>query len=217
MLKKCGNSSSEFSLQLLYSLNVTAKLIFHSKSESLKTLLKDEKFKEISHMSKKLKNGYSFSICNLSNQMDWNPLETVANLKILATKYGGYLIECGYCIYLKISLDSEFKLCKRNVIKTQMKKVREIMKQELKKLVTKNVKRKLRRIDLFYYILNESVKHSKDLKDRSSFVQSHIREYFKRDEDSFVEDFIGLDNFKKSLPLDFIEKEGNICYLCNMN
>ena len=83
-----------------------------------------------------------------------------------------------------------------------MEDVHKNMKILLKKTVKKNLERKLRRLDLFYYILDQALRKfpcDQQTSERSQYVQKKIEKYFEMDELKFVNENIGWENLKKYL------------------
>jgi CRISPR/Cas system CSM-associated protein Csm2 small subunit len=193
-----------FNLEVIYTLCVTAKITFRHKSDSIEKIKTDLNFKRIQKYSKSIKNGYSFNVSYLSNAMKWHPLDTIAKLNQITQRHNGFLIKTGYGIYLKIHSKEESQNLK-------MKEVYEEMRTVLKFSVHKNLERKLRRLDLFYYILDQALRQfpeEHETNKRSQYVQRNIEKYFEMDEINFVTDHIGWDNLKKTLPLQFLSKKG---------
>lgn len=187
-----------FALEVVYTLCVTAKITFRSKSDSLQFLLKDPQFQQIQNFGKKIKNGVSFNVNSVANAMNWDPLTVIARLNRLARKFHGFLIKTGYAVYVQFG-DSE--------VPTEMADMRQEMKRVLKESVQHNLKRRLRRLDLFYFILDEALKRfssETQTDERSRFIQSQIEKYFQMDELEFVDKQIGWDTLKNSLPLEFL-------------
>lgn len=203
-----------FKFEVIYTLSVNAKIVFRAKSESIKTIKKDPKFIKLQNLARSSKNAYLFNICAVSNEMNWHPLETIAKLNALAVEYDGFLIKTGYAIYLKIKEEKANQ--EKEKISLKMENVHKNMKSLLKLKVKKHLERKLRRLDLFYYILDQALKKfplDEQTAEKSQFVQRKIEKYFSMDELKFVNDFIGWENLKKSLPLEFIEKKGFYIYI----
>ena len=203
-----------FKFEVIYTLSVNAKIVFRSKSESFKTIKKDPKFKQLQSLAKVSKFGYLFNICTVANAMNWHPLEAIAKLNSLAVDYDGYLIKTGYAIYLKINEEKAGPGNEKMPLK--MAHVHKDMYILLKKTVKEHLERKLRRLDLFYYILDQALKKfplDEQTAEKSQFVQKKIEKYFSMDELKFVNDYIGWENLKKSLPLEFMDQKGFFIFL----
>ena len=197
-----------FKLEVLYTLCVTAKITFRHKSDSFEYLAKDEEFKKIQKFGKKVKNGFSFNVNCLTNAMRSDPLTTIAKLNRLARKYHGFLIKTGYAVYVRFDIERSPT--------TKTADIRAEMKRVLREAVKQNLERKLRRLDLFYFILDEALKKfslETQTAERSQFIQSKIEKYFQMDELDFVEKHIGWDVLRNSLPLEFLPVESE----CRVN
>jgi hypothetical protein len=198
-----------FDFEVIYTLCITAQVTFRSKAEGIKAIKKDPLFLKIRDLGRSIKNGISFNVKNVVNLMNWHPLEAISKLNSLALKYNGFLMKSGYAIYLKIH-DSTKKL------KLRMEDIYSEMQKVLVKTVEENLIRKLRRLDIFYYILDQGLKKfpsDSETEQRSLFVQKNIEQYFKMDELDFVKEKIGWENLTKSLPLEFLSKSGKFNFI----
>lgn len=199
LLRNFSIETEEFNFKVLYTLCINVQIKFAKKSNGYQEMQKDPDFQFIQSGGRKVTNGISFSILDLSNSKKWSIMETIAYLEQLAEKHRGYSIKTGYGIYFKI--ESSLPISKLN----------HLLKSYLQKVVKHNLQTRLLRIDLFYYILNGAIKHSDDNSLQSEFVQNHIKEYFKRDEKSFLEDYIKKKELQRSVPLEYITESGINC------
>ena len=194
-----------FDFEVIYTLCTTAQISFRMKSDGLKLIKKDPEFKKICGMGRNLKNGVSFNITAISNSMNWHPLESISRLNRLALRYNGFLIKSGYSIYLKIDSSSKDE-------NLDMPTIYEKMLEVLKATVHGNLERKLRRLDIFYYILDQALKKypsSHQTEERSKSIQGDIEKYFNMDELDYVKTEIGWDRLTRCLPLEFLPLQGN--------
>lgn len=201
-----------FAIQLIFTLPVNIKIAFRAKADGLEEIKKDEFFKRIASIARKNKNGFAFNLSALANHLGKNPLQVVAEMEKLSRKFSAFCIKSGYGIYVKVTPENQsYKKSGKDRLRAHCEFGDKIL-TGLKKAVRLALRRHLRRIDLFYFIIQKAIRESKDVGKRSDMVQESIKDYFALDEIEYVEKKIGFGVMKRSLPIEFVGVKGWVLY-----
>lgn len=212
LLEKHGRTGGYF-MRLVFTLCVNIKIAFRSKAEGQDSIKKDPMFKRISKLARTKKNGFSFNVCAVANFLKMDPLNVVADFEEMALKHSAFCIKSGYGIYIKIEPKNKDYLKSPKLRLETHLRLNQEMFNSLKKSNLQNLKRHLRRVDLFYYIIDQAIDNYADPEARSDFVQASIKKYFESNEIEYIENEIGFENVKHSLPIEFVFPKSRLLVL----